>query len=47
MTSTNSVHEAGHPKLVICNNPEGRGGEGDGKGVQDWGGISIPVADSC
>ena len=29
MTSTNSMHEAGHSKLVLCNNPEG------------WGGLSV------
>ena len=35
MTSANSVHEAGHPKLVLWDNPEGWGGEGSGRGVQD------------
>ena len=28
MTSANSMHEAGHPKLVLWDNPEGWGGEG-------------------
>ena len=37
MTSANSLHEAGHPKLVLRNKPEGRGEEGGGKGVQDVG----------
>ena len=31
------MHEAGHPKLVLWNNPEGRGGEGGERGVQDGG----------
>ena len=37
MTSANSVHEAGHSKLVLWDNPEGWGGEGDGWRVQDGG----------
>ena len=32
MTSTSSMHEAGHPKLVLWDNPEGWGGEGGGVG---------------
>ena len=35
MTSASLMHEAGHPKLVFCDNPEGWGGEGGGRGVQD------------
>ena len=35
------MKEAGHPKLVLLYNPEGWGGEGGWRGVQD-GGI-----DSC
>ena len=31
------MHEAGHRKSVLWDNPEGWGGEGDGKGVQDRG----------
>ena len=27
MTSANWMHEAGHPKLVLWDNPEGWGGE--------------------
>ena len=48
MTSAKSVHEAGHPKLVLCNNPEGRrwGGRQEG-GSGLGGGTCIPVADSC
>ena len=47
MTSANLMHEAGHPKLVLWDNPEGWGGEGGGKGVQDGGDICISGADSC
>ena len=37
MTSASSMHEAGHSKLVLWDNPEGWGGEGGGRGVQDGG----------
>ena len=37
MTSTSLMHEAGHPKTVLWDNPEGQGGEGGGRGVQDGG----------
>ena len=37
MTSASSMHEAGQPKPGLWDNPEGRGGEGSGKGVQDGG----------
>ena len=37
------MYEAGHPKLVYCDNLEGQGGEGGGRGVQDG---SIPMANS-
>ena len=37
MTSVNSKHEAGHPKLVLWDNPEGWGREGGGRGIQDGG----------
>ena len=40
-----SIHEAGHSKPVLWDNPEGWGGEGEGRGVQD-GGTCAPVADS-
>ena len=30
-----SIHEAGHSKPVLWDNPEGWGGEGEGTGVQD------------
>ena len=35
MTSVSSIHEAGHSKLVLWDNPEEWGGEGSGRGVQD------------
>ena len=48
MTSASLMHEAGHPKLVLWDNPEGLGGEGGGREVlQDGGDTRMPVADSC
>ena len=47
MTSTSSMHEAGHPKLVLCINLEGWDGERDRREFQKGGDICIPVADSC
>ena len=35
MTSASLMHEAGHSKLVLWDNPEGWGGKGDGRGAQD------------
>ena len=35
MTSASSMHEAGHSKPVLWDNPEWWGGEGGGRGVQD------------
>ena len=35
MTTASSMHEAGHSKLVLWDDPEGWGGEGGGRGVQD------------
>ena len=40
------VHEAGHPKPVLWDNPEGWGGEGGESGAQDEGDTCIAVADS-
>ena len=37
MTSASSMHEAGHPKLVLWDNPEGWDGEGGGRAVWDGG----------
>ena len=31
------MHEAGHSKLVLWNNPEGSGREGGGRGFHDGG----------
>ena len=47
MTSASSMHEAGHSKAVLWDNPEGLGGERGGRAVQDSGHTCIPVADSC
>ena len=42
MTSASLMQEAGHPKVMLWDNPEGWGGEG-GSGLGDtW----TPVADS-
>ena len=37
MTSPSTVHEAGHPKLVLSNDPEGQGGEEGARGFRMWG----------
>ena len=47
MISASSMQEAGHSKPVLWDNPEGWGGEGGGKGVQDEGNTVIPLAGSC
>ena len=44
VTSASSMHEAGHSKLVLWDNPEGWGGEGVGFRM---GGHIVHVADSC
>ena len=36
MISASSVHEAGHPKPVLWNNPERSGEKGGGRG-SEWG----------
>ena len=41
MTSASSVHEAGHPKPVLWDNPDQWGEEGGGRGVQDGGGAYV------
>ena len=46
MTSASLMHEAGHSKPVLWDNPEGWGGEGDGRGVQDGGDTWTLMADS-
>ena len=35
MASASAMHEAGHPKPVLWDNPEGMGGEGGGRRFQD------------
>ena len=40
------MHEAGHAKLLLWDNPEGRGGREVG-GVFRMGDTCAPVADSC
>ena len=37
MTSVSSMHQAGHSKPVLWDNPEGWGGEGGGRGVRTEG----------
>ena len=44
MTSANSMHEAGHSKPVLWDNPEGWDGEGEGLRMGD---TCTPMADSC
>ena len=46
MASASLMHEAGHPKPVLWDNPE-QGGETGGRRVQDWGDTCIAVANSC
>ena len=46
MTSVNSMHEAGYPKLVHWDNPEGWGGEGVDGGWGCWDTCTL-MADSC
>ena len=50
MTSASSMHEAGHAKPVLWDNPEGRVGREVGAGVPGGGGHTygtcIPVANS-
>ena len=37
MTSSDSMYQAGHSKSVLWDNPEGWGGEGSERGLQDGG----------
>ena len=37
MSSASSLHEAGHPKSGLWDNPEGWGEEGIGRELQDGG----------
>ena len=36
------MYDAGNPKPVFCDNPDGWGGERSGSGVQEGGDTSIP-----
>ena len=47
MTSANLMHEAGHSKPVLWDNPEGCGGEGGGKGLQDGGHMYTVAGSHC
>ena len=47
-SSSKFADETGNSKLVLWDNPEGGGGEGGGRGVQDGGTHVHPwLADSC
>ena len=35
ITSACLLYDGGHPNPVLCDNQEGQGGEGDGRGVQE------------
>ena len=41
------MYDTGNPKLVLCDNLEGWGGEADGNGFQDGGDTCMPMANSC
>ena len=45
-SSVSLMYEAGRPKPVLCDNLEGLGEEGIGRGVQDGRDTCIPMADS-
>ena len=47
ITSASSMHEAGHSKLGLWDNPEGWTGEGVGCGCSGWWDTCTPVAGSC
>ena len=47
MTSARSIHEAGHPKPVLWDNPEVYSREGGGRWVQDGWDTCILMANSC
>ena len=46
MTSASQMHEAGHPKQVLWDNPEGWGQDGGERGIQDGVNMCVPVANS-
>ena len=43
MASASLMHEAGHPKPGLWDNPEGQDGQGGGRGVQNGGDSCIPM----
>ena len=47
MTNATLIHEAGHSKSVLWNNPEACSGDEGRRGVQDGGYTGAPVVDSC
>ena len=47
IASGNLLYDTGNPKLGLCDNLEGRDGEGGGREVLRRGDICIPVTDSC
>ena len=47
MTSASLMHEAGHSKSMLWDNPEGWGGEGGGEGGSGLGDTCASMADSC
>ena len=40
------IYDAGNPNPVLCDNLEGRDGEGGGRGVQEGRDTYIPMVDS-
>ena len=47
MTSASPMHETGHSKLVLWDNPEGQGGAGGVEGDSGWGDTGAAMGDSC
>ena len=47
MTSASSMHETGHSKLVLWDNPEGWAGEGGVEGDSGWGDTGAAMGGSC
>ena len=46
MTSASSMHEAGHSKLVLWDNPERQGGDRGETGGSGWGDTCVSMDDS-
>jgi len=47
MTSASSMNEAGHPKSLLWDNPDGQGEEAGRRRVQDGGNTCIPETNAC